>query len=108
MAGLSEWSVGVRGVSLRARWTAVLLLTAAVPLAVLALITLRIQRDGLTRAERDTANAVIAHVTDTLERDLEFASEAMRTAGTCSPTPTRAAPPRASASCERSSRAPRP
>lgn len=67
--------------SLRARWTAVLLLTAAAPLAVLALITLRIQRDGLTRAERDTENAVIAHVTDALERDLDFASEATRTAG---------------------------
>lgn len=73
--------VGVRGVSLRARWTAVLLLASALPLGALAAITLRIQRDGLTRAERDTENAVIGHVTDALERDLDFASEATRTAG---------------------------
>ena len=58
-----------------------LLLASAAPLAVLAAITLRIQRDGLTRAERDTANAVIAHVSDALERDLDFASEAAHTAG---------------------------
>lgn len=73
--------VGVRGVSLRARWTAVLVLASALPLGGLAAITLRIQRDGLTRAERDNENAVIAHVTDALERDLDFASEATRTAG---------------------------
>lgn len=74
-------AVRVRSASLRAKWTAVLVLAASLPLGALSAITLRLQRDGLARAERDTQNAVIAHVADALERDLDFAAEATRTAG---------------------------
>lgn len=77
----SKSASGVRGVSLRTRWTAVMVVASALPLAALSALTLRAQRDGLERAERGTQNAVIGHVADALERDLDFASEATRTAG---------------------------
>jgi adenylate cyclase len=62
--------------SLRARWTAALLLVALLPLAALAAITLRIQRAGLHRAEQELELAVCDRVGDALDRDLDYAGEA--------------------------------
>ncbi|MEZ4409928.1 MAG: adenylate/guanylate cyclase domain-containing protein [Polyangiales bacterium] len=65
-----------RRVSLQTRWTLSALLAAAIPLAALGWATLRIQRAGLMRAEQELEVAVIDRVADTLERDLDYASEA--------------------------------
>lgn len=62
--------------SLRTRWTAALLAVALVPLAALALVTLRIQRSGLHRAEQELELAVCDRVGDALDRDLDYAGEA--------------------------------
>lgn len=63
-------------VSLRARWTAVLLVLATAPLAALAVFTLRLQRAGLHRAEQELELAVCDRVGDSLDRDLDYAGEA--------------------------------
>ncbi|MDB4931052.1 MAG: Adenylate cyclase, partial [Myxococcaceae bacterium] len=63
-------------VSLRLRWTAALLAVALLPLAALAVLTLRIQRSGLHRAEQELELAVCDRVGDALDRDLDYAGEA--------------------------------
>jgi adenylate cyclase len=63
-------------VSLRVRWTAALLAVALLPLAALAVVTLRIQRSGLHRAEQELELAVCDRVGDALDRDLDYAGEA--------------------------------
>lgn len=62
--------------SLRVRWTAALLAVALLPLAALAVVTLRIQRSGLHRAEQELELAVCDRVGDALDRDLDYAGEA--------------------------------
>lgn len=62
--------------SLRTRWTAVLLVMALVPIAALAVLTLRLQRAGLHRAEQELELAVCDRVGDSLDRDLDYAGEA--------------------------------
>ena len=62
--------------SLRVRWTAALLAVALLPLAALAVVTLRIQRSGLHRAEQELELAVCDRVGDALARDLDYAGAA--------------------------------
>ena len=61
---------------MRTRWTAALLAVALIPLAALAVVTLRIQRSGLHRAEQELELAVCDRVGDALDRDLDYAGEA--------------------------------
>jgi len=57
--------------SLRAKWTAVVLFIGVVPLVVTvvtALVVQRIQRDGLFRAEQELENAVVDEASRSLAR----------------------------------------
>src|SRR5690349_8406214 len=67
--------------SLRAKWTVALLVAGALPLAVLAFLTLTIQRRGLETTERLLQVAIIDHVGDVVDRTLREAAEATHRVG---------------------------
>ncbi len=67
--------------SLRTRWTAALLVTGSVPLALFAYATVAIQRRGLEGAERQLEIAVIDHVATLVDTVLADASEATHRVG---------------------------
>lgn len=66
---------------LRTKWTAALLLTGALPLALFAAASLRIQKAGLETSERQLEVAVIDHVATVVARDLDDAAEATHRVG---------------------------
>lgn len=68
-------------VSLRTKWTLVLLLLSALPIVMFAAISLRIQRRGLEDSERALGLATIDHTADGLERHLNEVTEVSHWAG---------------------------
>ena len=70
-----------RGLSLRARWMLALLFGSVLPLAVFALVTLSVQREGLALAEKNLEVAVIDRVEDVIARDVDYASESAHAVG---------------------------
>lgn len=71
-----------RGLSLRTRWTLLLVAFGVVPLLVLAFFTVRIQRAGLARAEKELEVAVVDQTTGLLETALEHGEETTGRVGT--------------------------
>jgi class 3 adenylate cyclase len=83
-----------RALSLRAKWTAALLLGATLPLGGLAWTTLAIQRAGLVNAEEQLEVAVIDHVASDLNATLDDAAEATHRVGRVLSAPGLADAPR--------------
>ena len=70
-----------RGFTLRTRWTLAMVLVGAVPLGLLGLTTVGIQRDGLAHSEQLHEFAVIDHVGDVIEQQLRESSDAAHRVG---------------------------
>lgn len=68
-------------ISLRVKWTAALLVTGALPLALFGYTTVAIQKRGLEDAERQLEVSAIDHATTLLDDSLEQASEATHRVG---------------------------
>ncbi len=71
----------IRGLSLRTKWTAAILLVGAVPLVLFGLGVLRIQRNGLWLSEQLHEVAVADHVTSVLDVELAAAEESAHRVG---------------------------
>jgi adenylate cyclase len=71
-----------RGISLRTRWTVLVLLLTALPLLALAWVTTRTVRAGLTDAERDLQVTIIDRAAYAIRSELEYAGESTHRAGT--------------------------
>jgi len=67
--------------SLRTKWTAALLVTGTVPLALFALRTTKIQQQGLRDAEQQVEISVIDHAATILDRFAHEAEEATHAVG---------------------------
>lgn len=67
--------------SLRARWTLVLLSLVLAAIGLYAVLGAQIQRRGLSEAERALQVAVLDHVAELFQRDLADAAEATRRVG---------------------------
>ena len=67
--------------SLRAKWTAALLVTVMLPLLLFAFATARIQRRGLEDAEHQLEVAVLDHVAEAVARTMREASEVTHRVG---------------------------
>lgn len=67
--------------SIRAKWSTALLLVATVPLAILAVLSVRVQRQGLERAEEELQLAAIDQVAAALSRELDPVAEATHRVG---------------------------
>jgi len=70
-----------RGLSLRTRWTAALLLAAAAPLALLAWITARTVYRGLASTERALQLSVLHRAADSISGDLDYVGESVHRVG---------------------------
>jgi len=66
--------------SLRVKWTGVVLFIGVVPLLVVAVLVGRIQREGLFRAEQELENAVVDEASRVLSRSLSDGQEAVHRA----------------------------
>jgi class 3 adenylate cyclase len=70
-----------RKLPLRTRWTLAMVAVGAIPLALLGVATVGIQRDGLEHSEQLHEFAVIDHAGDTITQQLREASDAAHRAG---------------------------
>lgn len=66
--------------TLRVKWTLVVLATSVLPLVAVALLVGRIQRDGLFRAEQELENAVVDETSRVLSRSLTDGEDAVHRA----------------------------
>ena len=67
--------------SIRWRWTAALLTVSVLPLAIIAPIVIRVQRRGLESAEKLHQIAIVDHVTDVVEQQLNAAADGTQAIG---------------------------
>jgi class 3 adenylate cyclase len=72
---------GNRGLSLKVKWTAALLVIGAAPVGLLAYGTIGIQKSGLEVSEKETEIAVIDSVGQAVDRLLENSAEATHRVG---------------------------
>jgi class 3 adenylate cyclase len=70
-----------RGLSLRTRWTVVLLFVAAAPLGLLAWLTARTVYQGLASTERSLQVSVLHRAAESISGDLDYAGESVHRVG---------------------------